>query len=200
MASVSTARACLHLFDVRTELLKAQAHAALDRPSWQLEVRGDLGMRQLAIEGERDHLTLQIRQSLEHCLQLTCIGARGLLLAEIAGCGLERDHGFLRTMRGVLYVSPLSIKSAVAHHSHQPGSDCPTLTAVGAGSTAPHRAERVLDGLLSATLVATDDPRHPQGSRAIAPVELFEPTDATGRDLPHQLNIITRHPLPPMHP
>ena len=66
MASVSMASACLYLFDIRAELLQSQAHAALDRPRWQPEVRSDLGMRQLAVEGKRDHLTLQIWQSLEH--------------------------------------------------------------------------------------------------------------------------------------
>ena len=192
MASGSMASACLYLFDLHTELLQAQTHAALDRARWQLEVPGDLGMRQLAVEGERDHLALQIWQSLEHRVQLSRIGVRGLLLVEFAGCGLERDHGFLGTMRGVLDVSPLSIKRAVAHHGHQPCSDCAPLTTVGTCSTTPHRAERVLDSLLGSTLVVTDGPRHPQGSRAIAPVERFERIDAAGRDLSHQLSIIMR--------
>ena|ERR1700691_2485392 len=103
-------------------------------------------------------------------------------------------------MRDMLYVSPLGIKSAVAHHSHQPDSGCPTLTAVGACSTTPHRAERVLDGLLSPTLVATNRQRHPQGSSAVAQVELFERIHAARGDLPHQLSIIMRYPPPLMYP
>jgi hypothetical protein len=46
------------LVEAGAELLKPESHAAFDRPSREAELRGDLGVGELTVEGERDHLVL----------------------------------------------------------------------------------------------------------------------------------------------
>ena len=52
------------LFGVRSELLQPESHPALDGSGREAEVRGDLGVRQLAVVRERDHFGLGVGK---HC-------------------------------------------------------------------------------------------------------------------------------------
>jgi hypothetical protein len=46
--------------DVASQSLQAQAHATLDGAGWKAEVRSDLTVRQVAVERQRDHLSLSV--------------------------------------------------------------------------------------------------------------------------------------------
>ena len=68
------------MIDFATQTLHSEAHAPFDGAEGKLEVRRDLEVRQLTVEGERDDFALRVGQQGEHADQVARLRAVGGLI------------------------------------------------------------------------------------------------------------------------
>jgi hypothetical protein len=100
------------LFDTRSELAQAEAHAALDGPGWQPECRGNLGVSQLAVVGKHDDLALNRRESSEQSVE-----ANSVLMCH---CFVGHVRGSAVGVERVLAGSPVCVPGAAPNDIDSP--------------------------------------------------------------------------------
>src|SRR5205085_4965065 len=160
--------------EAASQLLQAQAHAALDGADGGVEHLGDLRMREAAEVGERDHLALLVGQLVErrtHRRRL--VAARDLDVGALA-----RLEAFLQTLvAGAPAVvherAPQRIDRAVVDDAEHPGAHAAPSPVV-ARAAAPQGEERLLRDVLGDAALAAHPVRKGVGGVGVALVDDLE--------------------------
>lgn len=101
--------------EVISKLVQPKAHTALNGPGWQAELFADFGVRQLPVEGERDHLLLGAREAGEQRVEAVDLGTLDDLVCHVIPGGAVVELLVTGSLARVPVVLALRIDSPVAH-------------------------------------------------------------------------------------
>ena len=106
-------------------------------PWGSLKVRRYLGVGQLPVEGERDHLLLHVRQPTQQPVEFGCLLAVDHVVGQRAGDGVQRDRLLAGSASLVPAVFARYVDRTVTHQGEQPSAQRSARGLIG-GAAAPY--------------------------------------------------------------
>src|SRR5579884_1551480 len=184
------------LVDYVAQLVQSESHPSFDGARWQSEQLRDLGVREPAVEGQRDDLPLRLRNPAKQAPELFTRGAGGI------GVGPGGRRGGIAGWLGGL-VSTARLCCPSMDEAHRP---CVHGFVVGAvpGPLSPRDGESIVEDPLDTVAAPAQRAGEEPGSVLVAVVEQLERTVIVGLHAPHQRFVAQRgrrggavHQLPP---